>query len=335
VWAEEALSQRNTGDIRRESLDKKQVRLHRLMPPWARPTASSAVAFACAASFVACSLFYDADRLGDEPRPADNREGETPDPAGDATVADTPDASGDGDSEGDAAAIADAGSQDVSVDPATGCPSGRGPRMVRVTTYCIDATEVTRDDYQAFVRAGVGTDGQPSSCEQNTSFAPLEIDGGAPSGTWPITGIDWCDAVAYCKWAGKRLCGRVDGGSLARSDESNAGVSEWFRACSNDGTRDYPYGTAQLAGACNAGGNGPLEPVGTRSGCQGGYPGLFDFVGNAREWIDVCANPSPNATCSARGGTVGTSDAGCATVELRARLERSATTGFRCCADAR
>lgn len=70
--------------------------------------------------------------------------------------------------------------------------------------YCMDATEVTNADYAAFLAANPPTSGQVAWCAWNTSYLP-------PFG-WPATGkenhpvvrVDWCDARAYCKWAGKR-----------------------------------------------------------------------------------------------------------------------------------
>jgi hypothetical protein len=37
---------------------------------------------------------------------------------------------------------------------------------------------------------------------------------GAGSGNFPITNVDWCDAYAYCAGIGKRLCGKIGGGTL-------------------------------------------------------------------------------------------------------------------------
>jgi ELWxxDGT repeat protein len=65
-----------------------------------------------------------------------------------------------------------------SADAGTGggaCPSQVPPAMVRVGAngaYCIDSTEVTNADYQAFLQAkGTSTAGQPAGCA-NTTFHP-------------------------------------------------------------------------------------------------------------------------------------------------------------------
>ena len=110
------------------------------------------------------------------------------------------------------------------VDGACACPA----RMVTVSkatggAYCIDDTEVTNGDYDRFVRANVPAVGtgstQPAACVANTTFIP--------AGAWPpaqplstsfgipVRHVDWCDALAYCKWAGKVLCGDVAGQPVA------------------------------------------------------------------------------------------------------------------------
>src|SRR5262249_7700074 len=107
-------------------------------------------------------------------------------------------------------------------------------------------------------------------------------------------------AYAFCAWAGKRLCGRVDTRALAIAELSSA-FDAWYVACSAEGTRVYPYGDTFDPTACNgldrdAGGR---VMVGTLPRCVGGYPGLFDMAGNVAEWIDACDDAG---LCAARGG---------------------------------
>ena len=81
---------------------------------------------------------------------------------------------------------------------------------VTVGNYTIDATEVTRGAYAAFVAAKAGNvSGQVSQCSWNTSydpdpFSPLEV----ASYDLPV-GVDWCDAYAYCQWNDQRCNGQV------------------------------------------------------------------------------------------------------------------------------
>src|SRR6185369_13150346 len=65
----------------------------------------------------------------------------------------------------------DTGVPEANVD---GCKGREGPQPVRVGGYCIDATEVSGDDYRTFLEAKKGdTSGQPSECAWNTSWEPF------------------------------------------------------------------------------------------------------------------------------------------------------------------
>ena len=220
---------------------------------------------------------------------------------------------------------------DATVD-AAGCPSGRGPEMLRIDGGCIDVTEVTIGQYRPFF-AEKGTDpsGQPAACAWNTSYLASQ------SGTddKPQTGVDWCDAVAFCTWSGKTLCS----------------PDLWLGACSKDGQFPYPYGQLYQAGLCNIvpADSGPdattsLGAVKSHSGCVGGYAGLYDLLGNASEWTDntfVPRDAGPDADAGGRetddtrvsgGSYVSSSTAQCKSVSAATRSRQSAELGFRCCA---
>jgi formylglycine-generating enzyme len=223
------------------------------------------------------------------------------------------------------------------------CPANLpGPTLVAVPapqgcTYCIDSTEVTNAHYAAFVAAKRGdTSGQRAECNWNTSFDPAE-----PLGDdYPVL-LDWCDAVAYCKWAGKRLCGRIGGGAIPSGEGSTASVSEWYNACSKGGTRVYSYGDELERDRCNEAIWSPRAAlrVGEKAQCEGGYPGLFDMSGNTAEWEDSCfANDQPPADhlCNGRGLQFHTfsanfwTETACSYGQSSRRSETG--MGFRCCA---
>jgi sulfatase modifying factor 1 len=252
-------------------------------------------------------------------------------------------AAADVDEPGDGASVSpDVADAATTRDAEPACPAtGKGPLMVRAGAYCIDATEVTNRQYQAFLTAkGGDMGGQTSACAgKNTSYDPAT---GFPPWPFapdraehPVVNVDWCDAAAFCGWAGKRLCGKIGGGSLARNQASDTRVSQWASACSRGGTRTFPYGATYQAGACNvqmlSPPAGSSAPAGASAGCVGGYDGLTDMVGNVEEWIDACGQ---NDSCAVVGGSFAPApeQPNCTdTVSEDRRLSIFAVRGFRCC----
>ena len=206
----------------------------------------------------------------------------------------------------------------------------RGPTMVAVGSYYVDSTEVTSAQYQDFLSAKAGdTSGQPSVCTWNTSYAPAA---GANPPTDPVTSVNWCDAVAFCAWAGKHLCGAIGGGSLAGS-VTDPTRGQWILACGGPNGADEPNPTA----VCNASqGTGDLAPVASYTGCEGFSTGLFDLSGNAAEWIDSCEGPGTDGgatdTCYLLGGSFYDESSYCNQVPTTyPRNGVSYGFGFRCC----
>jgi sulfatase modifying factor 1 len=219
------------------------------------------------------------------------------------------------------------------------CPT-TGGAMVDVGGYCIDATEVTNASYAAFLMSkGADTSGQPSFCSWNSSYAP-SCASAAKQDDAPVTCVNWCDAYAFCAWAGKRLCGKIGGGPTSAASLTDPSSDQWYRACSHAGDHDYPYGDKYQSGLCNDVNRGLGKPVAVASsnGCQGGYPGIFDMSGNANELEDACdGTTGPNDNCTFRGGAF---DDGPPTNSYLpcsspgtplARNFTDNTIGFRCC----
>ena len=114
------------------------------------------------------------------------------------------------------------------------CTSDAGSDLVPIGDgLCIDRREVTVGDYRVFLTSRAGdVSGQRADCAANTDLLPM---GGLPlpaSDALPVRYVDFCDALAYCDWAGKRLCGAIDGSRKAFDAGIDPTVSEWFRACS-------------------------------------------------------------------------------------------------------
>jgi len=220
----------------------------------------------------------------------------------------------------------DAGTDVITTD--SGCPAS----MIAVPAnpkYCVDSTEVTFAEYGKFVTAkGSDTSGQIAVCAANTSYAPSIIG----SGSIPVRNVDWCDAMAYCTWAGKRLCGKIGGGSVPQSDFENPAINQWLYACSAGGTQPFPYGSTYQSGACNTDLDaGAPVAVGSKAKCEGGFPGIFDMIGNVWEFID--APDTTNQTVLIYGAAWSTTDPtfDCSTGFAFPFSSNADDVGFRCC----
>jgi formylglycine-generating enzyme required for sulfatase activity len=228
--------------------------------------------------------------------------------------------------------------------------------------YCVDHYEVTSSQYQTFWNAFVNPSTQPAECQWNASFTPA-VNWPQQPGTDndPVRGVNWCDAYAYCAWAGKRLCGAVGGGAIAQeADLTNVTTDEWFNICTggNAGNNPYPYGATYRPSFCDGTdywGSGdsasPTVVVETSLPlCQGGYPGVYNVSGDIAEWENACLPPLPGDagapdastvdagpagdTCLARGGSYQSSstDLRCdAVVNRPARSAADPSLGIRCC----
>lgn len=224
------------------------------------------------------------------------------------------------------------GSPDGSAGSTSVCPTALpGPALVEVKSpsgvaYCIDATEVTFAQYDQFLAAKVDPKTQGGLCVTNLFGSPefvacrQAMKNTSPSA--PVGCVSWCDAVGYCKWAGKRLCGKIGGGAADNAKPADANDSQWFNACSAGGTQDYAYGDASVSG-CYL--KDPRANVATRAACSGPSQGLFDLSGNAQEWEDSCVVQGDG--CRVRSG------APCANAKNASWYYLNAAKGFRCCHD--
>jgi formylglycine-generating enzyme required for sulfatase activity len=221
--------------------------------------------------------------------------------------------------------------------------------MLRITTdagtFCIDTTETSNIQYAQFLQAvGDGPGAQPPECAAAPSHRPAT---GVPLDYLPVANVNWCDAYAYCRWAGKRLCGEI-GGAGNVSAWTSAADDEWYAACTRAGTRMYPYGPAYQPAACNGGGPGIVKhtvSVASMPTCVGGYDGLFDMSGNVWEWEASCTTTANSLAdpCHARGGGWISSPMNLACNANSSLPEnfgggllrggRSPLLGIRCCAD--
>ncbi|MFZ5895028.1 MAG: SUMF1/EgtB/PvdO family nonheme iron enzyme [Myxococcota bacterium] len=237
------------------------------------------------------------------------------------------------------------------------CPTSQhGPALVKVPTpsggiMCIDATEVTQAHYAEFLAEKSGdASGQRPECALNLYFDAPEgclrtVPVPSNPAEHPQQCVDWCDAAAYCEWAGKRLCGHVEQGAVAWADGSDAAKDQWFNACSSGGANTFPFGATCNASVCNWSNSHSVE-VGSQLACQaqGPYAGVYDLSGNAGEWEDSCTGyENLRDSCRVRGGSYQAFAFNCfrPTDDLQMRCATGddfgfarrdyAGPGFRCC----
>jgi formylglycine-generating enzyme required for sulfatase activity len=227
------------------------------------------------------------------------------------------------------------------------CPLGMVRVPVGVAAYCIDATEVTNEQYDVFVaKVSPKTPAFPAQCKWKAtgSFVPTPKVG---TPNQPVRNVDWCDAWAYCDAQDKRLCGAIGSGTTKnptpfdKYDDPN--VDQWRHACSYGASPAWPYGATADPTRCNtsdripdAGVSGPVA-VRALTTCIGSIAELntlYDMSGNVAEWEDSCqSSTGVSDPCRVRGGSFRdtAANAACGVATTRNRSDRQDWVGFRCC----
>lgn len=140
---------------------------------------------------------------------------------------------------------------------------------------------------------------------------------------YPVVNIDWWDAFAYSRWAGKRL----------------PSEREWEKAARGIDGRIYPYGNLYDPNISNVAESGIYRTTPVRNYTTGRSPyGCYDMSGNTWEWcIDMFEfdTYSKKATRVVRGGscTRGMAKAHCSFRNGRNPNDRWISRGFRCVKD--
>jgi sulfatase modifying factor 1 len=189
---------------------------------------------------------------------------------------------------------------------------------VLVQSFYMDKYEVTNDDYQRFCMA---TGHHPPPYWKGNLCPPgLE--------KFPVVQVSWQDALAFARWAGKRL----------------PTEAEWERAAKGPNSFRYAYGNAYDPKKANTE-QGKILVVGSY---RPNEFGLYDMTGNVNEWTSSLYLAYPywkdggredlkaDGPRVLRGGSFATDDrkARCL-VRLEANpTEVTLATGFRCARDA-
>jgi formylglycine-generating enzyme len=280
-----------------------------------------------------------------------------------ATGSSTSAASGGGAGQGSGGGGAGTGGAGGAGGGTASCPkTGKGPEMAKVpgpngADYCIDSTEVSVAQYDAWLKSMPDTNGQIPVCTPwNATYNAPTIGNYCDFFDYtqtltdtpnrPMRCVDWCDAYGFCAWAGKRLCGKIGGGTNPSGATTDPNASQWYRACSEAGARDFPYGDMFDGSACVGvayDGDGNLDPskdfphdVGSTLTCEGGYPGIYDMSGNIWEWEDSCnGSTGKDDGCETRSGGFSEEEQEmrCSNSQGWSRDTAAYHIGLRCCAD--
>jgi len=133
---------------------------------------------------------------------------------------------------------------------------------VYLDAFWLDRMEVTNAQYAGCVAAG--------ACEALYYADDSRYNGAS----YPVVGVSWHDAVAYCEWAGGRL----------------PTEAEWEYAARGPEGRIYPWGDAWERGLANcaeslcADGYERTAPVGSFP-AGASWVGALDLAGNVWEWV--------------------------------------------------
>jgi len=179
--------------------------------------------------------------------------------------------------------------------------------VIRLDSFFIDAAEVSVDAYRRYV--------------DSAHKAPPWTE--PPPGQWPVIGVLWSEAAAYCGW-------RQSGGRLPTEDE-------WEAAARGPRGWRYPWGDRWERGRANADSvRDTFAPVGADS-LGRSWVGAVDMIGNAWEWTATAGTGPGGAPGHViRGGAFDTPPQS-ATAAFRAVFPDRRTwlghTGFRCARD--
>ena len=107
-------------------------------------------------------------------------------------------------------------------------------RSIYLSPYYIDKFEVTNGQYAQFLKAvrgeghGYCYPGEPGQKDHTPTYWQ---DSRLNSPDQPVVGVDWYDAYAYCRWAGKHL----------------PTEAQWEKAARGVDGREFPWGNAWVA----------------------------------------------------------------------------------------
>ena len=134
---------------------------------------------------------------------------------------------------------------------------------VSLDAFWIDQTDVTNAMFAQYVSSGGGN--EPPS--QNSSNTRKSYYQNSEYADYPVIWVDWSQADAYCKWAGRSL----------------PTEAQWEKAARGTDGRTYPWGEGADPGKANFNGKDTTK-VGSYP--EGASPyGALDMAGNVFQWV--------------------------------------------------
>lgn len=156
-----------------------------------------------------------------------------------------------------------------------GLPNERPEHTVTLDAYYIDLYEVTLGLYRKFLEA-----------TKHAAPPTWDDEAALTVGDRPAIGMKWADALAYCKWAGKRLPTEAEWEKAARGTDGRRypwGHMQPFVDIANYNRGLWVSETITLMGVTSG-----LEGMSVRHGLKEGGKspyGLTHMAGNAAEWV--------------------------------------------------
>ena len=188
--------------------------------------------------------------------------------------------------------------------------SDEWPRhTVYLDAYQISKYEVTNAQYKAFMDAGGytnsaywTTDGwnwrTTHSVTEPYYWSSGELNSGIAFPNYPVLGVTWYEAYAFCNWTGGHL----------------PTEAQWEKAARYTDARYYPWGSTWDASKCNSYENVSPDtfcyssPVGYFTAGVSSY-GVYDMAGNVWEWVNDLYGSGyysdPGANSNPTGPTTG------------------------------
>jgi sulfatase modifying factor 1 len=195
--------------------------------------------------------------------------------------------------------------------------------------FAVSRYEITRDQYEAFVRATnrpVGgdclTDRRKRGDWQTDAVTTFRDPGFTQAGDHPVACVNWDEAQAYIAWlntqtkGGYRLLTEIEWEYVARGGATQNLIYPW----GDDQAQGCPYAnlfdhtTMQKYAGLDTSGYKVFDPTDCADGRLNTSPvgslepngfGVYDIIGNVQEWVEDCYSASDCARRLTKGGSWG------------------------------